>query len=108
MFDFHTISLYYAKAKFVNMEVGAHILVRGMVQGVGFRYFVYRKAIELGVRGYACNRGDGSVEIEAVADRSLVEELIREVTVGPRAARVTDVQVEWKQPVQQYHEFEIR
>ena len=90
------------------MEVGTHILVRGMVQGVGFRYFVYRKATELGVYGYVLNRDDGSVEIEAVADRSLVEALIREVKVGPRAARVTDVHVEWKQPTQHYDKFEIR
>ena len=90
------------------MEIGAQILVRGVVQGVGFRYFVYRKATEMGIRGFVRNSGDGSVFIEAVADRSLVEELISAVRVGPRLAHVTDVKVEWGKPADEFRDFEIR
>ena len=90
------------------MEIGAKILVRGIVQGVGFRYFVYRKAKEMGVQGFVKNRGDGSVYIEAVAGRPLIEELINSLRGGPREAHVTDVQVEWETPAEQFRDFEIR
>jgi acylphosphatase len=90
------------------MEVGAHIVVCGMVQGVGFRYFVYDRAIRLGMKGFVNNRYNGDVEIEAEGDRSLIEELIKEVKIGPRSASVTDVKVIWKKNEQRFHRFEIR
>ncbi|MBI4548469.1 MAG: acylphosphatase [Ignavibacteriae bacterium] len=90
------------------MEVGAHIVVGGMVQGVGFRYFVYHRATRLGLRGYVSNLYNGDVEIHVEGDRSLIEELIKEVKVGPRAARVSDVKVEWKQPESVFKSFDIR
>jgi acylphosphatase len=90
------------------MVVGARIIVRGLVQGVGFRYFVYRHASRLNLRGYVRNLHSGDVEIEVQGDRSLVEELIKEVKVGPRAAHVADLKIEWKEPNQNFHGFEIR
>ncbi|HXG38037.1 MAG TPA: acylphosphatase [Bacteroidota bacterium] len=90
------------------MDVGARIVVRGLVQGVGFRYFVLRHATRLNLRGYVRNLYNGDVEIEVQGDRSLVEELIKNVKVGPRSARVTDLKVEWKEPNQHFHGFEIR
>lgn len=90
------------------MDVGARIVVRGLVQGVGFRYFVLRHATRLNLRGYVQNLSNGDVEIEVQGDRSLVEELIKNVKVGPRSARVTDLKVEWKEPNQHFHGFEIR
>jgi acylphosphatase len=76
--------------------VRVHIVVEGMVQGVGFRWFVYRKAEALGITGWVRNLYNGSVEIEAEGDRSLLEEFIKEVKVGPRSARVTNLTIEWK------------
>lgn len=89
------------------MEVGAHIVVRGFVQGVGFRYFVYDRARRLGLNGFVRNLYNGDVEIEAEGERSLVEEFIKEVKVGPRAARVADVVIRWKETLQHYTSFEI-
>lgn len=89
------------------MEVGAHIIVRGMVQGVGFRYFVYHHALKLGLIGYASNLYNGDVEILAEGERSLIEELIKVVKIGPRAAQVTDVKIEWREPQHQHKRFEI-
>ena len=89
------------------MECGAHILVSGMVQGVGFRYFVYDRAAALGLTGYVRNLYTGEVEIETEGDRSLIEELIKEVKVGPRAARVADLKVDWKTPERHFRHFEI-
>jgi acylphosphatase len=90
------------------MEVGAHIIVSGMVQGVGFRYYVYNRALRLGLSGYVGNLYDGNVEIEVEGERSLIEELIKEVKIGPRAAHVTDVRIDWKKPEHHFHEFTIR
>ncbi len=90
------------------MEVGAKIVVKGFVQGVGFRFFIYHRAERLGVKGYVRNAYNGDVEIEVEGDRSLIEELIKEMKVGPRAARVSDVQVEWRNYQKRFQDFEIR
>ena len=90
------------------MIAGAHIIVQGMVQGVGFRYFVQRKALHAGLDGYVRNLWNGEVEIEAEGDRSLIEEFIKEIRIGPRASRVTQVKVDWKQPESRMRGFEIR
>ncbi|HEY4612790.1 MAG TPA: acylphosphatase [Bacteroidota bacterium] len=90
------------------MDVGARILVRGFVQGVGFRFFVLRHASRLGLSGYVQNHYNGDVEIEVEGNRSLVEELIKEVKVGPRSAQVADVKIEWKDPDRRFRGFEIR
>jgi len=90
------------------MTVGAQIIIEGMVQGVGFRYFVYTKASRLGITGFARNVSGGRVEIEVEGDRSLIEELIKFLKVGPPSAHVADVKVDWKKPENQFRSFEIR
>ena len=90
------------------MIVAAHIIVQGMVQGVGFRYFVHRSALRAGLEGYVRNLPNGEVEVELQGDRSLIEEIIKEVTIGPRTADVTNVKVDWKKPEHQFRGFEIR
>jgi acylphosphatase len=90
------------------MQVGVHIIVQGMVQGVGFRYFVWRQATKLSLSGFVRNLYDGDVEIEAYGDRSLLEELIKEVKVGPRSAYVKDLRIEWKEFQERYIGFEVR
>ena len=95
------------------MQAHVHIIVEGLVQGVGFRWFVARRAQALGVRGFVNNLYDGNVEIDAEGDRSLLEELIGEVKRGPRSAHVTNLRLTWKdlQPADrpgQYSGFEIR
>jgi len=90
------------------MEVGAHIVVNGLVQGVGFRYFVYHQAMRLGLKGYVANLYNGDVEIDVEGDRSLIEELIKEVKSGPRAGHVSHVNVNWKNFASMYERFDIR
>jgi acylphosphatase len=90
------------------MEVRAHIIVKGLVQGVGFRYFVYSRATAAGTRGWVRNLGNGDVEIEAQGERSGVEILIGQVKAGPRSARVTDMRIEWKPPLEDATAIEIR
>jgi acylphosphatase len=90
------------------MEVGARIVVQGLVQGVGFRYFVFRHASRMNLRGFVQNLYNGEVAIEVEGDRSLIEELIKEVKVGPRSAHVTDLKIEWKPADRNFNGFEIR
>ena len=70
--------------------------VWGMVQGVGFRDFVWRHALRLGLQGYVRNEADGrSVEVYAEGPAAALAELQRLASHGPRAARVTRVDCEW-------------
>ncbi|MCS7228440.1 MAG: acylphosphatase [Candidatus Kryptonium sp.] len=88
--------------------VCAHIIVKGIVQGVGFRWFVQKHANNLGLYGWVRNLSNGDVEIEVEGERSLVEELIKLVKVGPRYAHVEDVQITWKPYEAKYKSFEIK
>ena len=67
-------------------------LVRGHVQGVGFRWWVWRQAKRLGLRGLARNLRDGSVEVIAEGSESALAELERALAQGPPAAQVERVE----------------
>ena len=68
-------------------------LVRGRVQGVGFRWFVEREAHMLGIAGWVRNNHDGSVEVLAQGTRDQLAGLHSRLREGPRAARVDAVEV---------------
>jgi acylphosphatase len=89
------------------MEVRANITVKGLVQGVGFRFFVYRLGTALKLRGTVRNLPNGDVRIVAEGERSLVEELIQKVKIGPRLSRVNDLVIEWSAPEHANNEFII-
>jgi acylphosphatase len=65
-----------------------HFLVKGRVQGVGFRWFVHREAAELGLRGWVRNTDQGHVEIVAAGEPELLEELKTALRKGSRGSRV--------------------
>ena len=67
-------------------------LVSGMVQGVGFRWFVARHARPLGLRGYARNLPDGSVEVVVEGPEESLPELERLLRAGPANAHVVRVE----------------
>jgi acylphosphatase len=67
-------------------------LVRGRVQGVGFRWFVEREAHMLGVAGWVRNNSDGAVEVLAQGTRDQLNNLRNRLQQGPRAARVDTVE----------------
>lgn len=68
-----------------------HFLIRGRVQGVGFRWFVHREAAELGLRGWVRNTDNGEVEIVAAGDPAVLAELRTELHKGSRGSRVDAV-----------------
>ncbi len=89
-------------------DSAAHMIVTGLVQGVGFRYFVQHHAQRLGLHGFTRNLSGGEVEIEAVGNRNQIMQLVRQVRRGPGSANVFDVQVEWKNSIQHFADFEIK
>jgi acylphosphatase len=68
-----------------------HFLIRGRVQGVGFRWFVHREAAELGLRGWVRNTDAGEVEVVAAGDAPMIAELRVELRKGSRGSRVDAV-----------------
>jgi len=65
--------------------------IRGRVQGVGYRYFVQRAAVKLGISGYARNDEDGSVEVYAIGTQVQLSELAGILRTGPQYSDVRSV-----------------
>jgi acylphosphatase len=82
-------------------------VVRGRVQGVGFRWFVEREAHILGIAGWVRNNADGSVEILAMGTRDQLIGLRSRLREGPRAARVDNVEEAEARPVSGLNTFRI-
>jgi len=84
-------------------------IVYGYVQGVFFRAFVSRQAIELSLTGYVRNLPKGeAVEVNAEGGREQLEELIGYLKVGPPAAKVTKVVTRWSEYTGSYPRFSIK
>ena len=69
------------------------LTITGRVQGVGYRIWAKRTALQLGIRGWVRNRADGGVELHASGSEDAVGALIEACRQGPRAAMVADVAV---------------
>lgn len=89
-------------------EDSVKIIVSGLVQGVGYRYFIYRQAQSLGLTGYVKNLPGGQVEIVACGVKGLIDDLVRTARVGPSYASVADVSLEKIEPSPAFNDFEIR
>ena len=83
-------------------------VVRGRVQGVGFRWFVEREAHILQIAGWVRNNHDGSVEVLAMGTREQLAGLHSRLREGPRAARIDDVEVSEAEPVAGLSSFQVR
>jgi acylphosphatase len=68
-----------------------HYLVKGRVQGVGFRWFVHREAAPLGLHGWVRNTEDGHVEVLAAGDADALADLALALRKGSRGSRVDAV-----------------
>ena len=84
------------------------VRVTGIVQGVGFRWFVRRVAGNLGLTGWVRNRPDGSVEAEAQGEAGSVSAFVEELRIGPPAADVRGMDTGSIPSVDEERDFEIR
>lgn len=83
-------------------------VVRGHVQGVGYRYFVIRTAMGLGLRGWVANLPDGAVRCVAEGPRPILEAFLDRLRDGPASAVVERVLVVWPAPTGEFASFSIR
>lgn len=81
--------------------------IKGLVQGVGYRYFCYRKAAEYDITGYVKNLIDGSVETDASGEEGLLNEYIKELKTGPQNSNVTSVKIEELPAENKFTDFRI-
>ena len=81
------------------MTKAAIIKVYGRVQGVGFRFYTNKKAIELNISGYVQNKPDGTVYIEAEGNETNLLTFIDWCNIGPQWARVAKVESQFMPPV---------
>ena len=84
-----------------------HVIVHGRVQGVGFRYFVQRAAVRLGLTGNVCNCADSTVEIVVQGPAPKVEQFLEEVRKGPPMSWVERVEVHDMHARSNYRSFLI-
>jgi acylphosphatase len=84
-----------------------HGVIKGDVQGVGFRFFLIRRAQALGLTGWVMNRDDGVVEFVAEGRRQDLEQLERAAREGPPPASVTAVEVNWSEATGNLSRFDI-
>ena len=89
------------------MTTREHILVRGLVQGVGFRWFVRETAARLALSGWVRNAPDGSVEAEAEGPPASLRKFVAELRAGPASARVDEVAVREVPPKKDGAAFDI-
>lgn len=72
---------------------GMHVIVTGLVQMVGYRWFAINSAKELELTGWVKNLGDGSVEINAFGKKGMLDEFIKQLKIGPKFSNVSEVRV---------------
>jgi acylphosphatase len=89
------------------MSARARIKVEGVVQGVGFRYYAYRKALELQLNGFVRNTSDGDVESEVEGARGLINEYLQALKRGSAFSHVTNVSIDWLPFENKFNSFNI-
>jgi len=85
-----------------------HLIIRGRVQGVGFRFSAFDEANGLALAGWVRNLAGGEVEIVAEGRRDSLRKLAAWAHHGPPSALVTDVREEWLEFTGEFAEFRIR
>jgi acylphosphatase len=91
----------------VQKKERLHALVEGMVQGVGFRYFVWHHAEELQITGWVRNLWDGRVEVLVEGPRPVLEKMLENIKEGPRGAQVSKVDAQLQTATNEFIEFRV-
>jgi acylphosphatase len=84
-----------------------HVFVHGIVQGVGFRFFVFNYGVNYGLKGWVRNRFNGEVEVLAEGPQNVLNEFLENIKEGPQSSQVDDVRVEWFTPAGDLQPFTI-
>ncbi len=87
--------------------IQGRLVFKGRVQGVGFRYFVLKRASGFEVTGFVKNLYRGEVEVVAEGEKSEVEGFFREIREGPVSASIRDIFEEWLPYSGNYETFQV-
>jgi acylphosphatase len=90
------------------MEVSYRILIKGRVQGVGFRAYAVRISSVYGVKGWVKNMPDGNVQVLAQGDKQNLELYINHLRQGPSLSYVSDIEIEEIDHAESYEDFDIK
>lgn len=85
-----------------------HVMVKGRVQGVGFRASTQSEAQKLAVHGWVRNLPNGNVEFVAEGRRESLEKLLAWAKKGSTTAAVNDIQVRWGAFTSEFTEFAVQ
>ena len=91
----------------IASKSSVHIIIKGKVQGVSFRYFTLNEAQKLNIVGWVRNKPDGNVEAVAQGDETKLELFINILKQGSSFSRVDNVALDWEHVEQDYTEFAI-
>ncbi|MBD3224308.1 MAG: acylphosphatase [Caldithrix sp.] len=89
------------------MKKALQVILKGRVQGVGFRWFTREQAREFGVNGYVKNLPNGDVEVVAEGEVAVVDAFIEKLKQGPGFAHVTDTEMTELQKTDRYSSFDV-
>lgn len=89
-----------------NKKVRRHLFIKGIVQGIGYRYFTKRQAVKLGVNGWVKNLDDGGVEAVFEGREEKVKQMINFCRHGQPLSRIDHINIK-KENCQQEKEFVI-
>jgi acylphosphatase len=84
-----------------------HLIVSGYVQGVGYRWFVKKTAITLGLTGWVKNLPDRKVEVLASGSKERLEMLVSRCKKGPFLSKINDIKEDWIEKDEEFSEFSI-
>ncbi|MBI2762558.1 MAG: acylphosphatase [Chloroflexi bacterium] len=90
------------------MSVRLEVTVRGVVQGVGYRYFVIQQVLGTGITGWVANGSRGEVICRMEGDRAALERVLADLERGPAGAVVEQVQAVWMPATGKFNGFSIR
>lgn len=85
-------------------SIEMHAIIKGRVQGVGFRATTRFHAVQLGLKGYAKNRADGSVEILAIGSRFELDRLLEKLK-EQFSGYIQTIEVEYQKPSHSFQDF---
>lgn len=89
------------------MKKRVHVIVSGRVQGVAFRHYARRTALELGLTGWVRNLDDGKVELLCEGESASIDAMIHWCRQGPPAAVVSDLEVKEEPYIGNLRGFDI-
>lgn len=87
--------------------IGAHLIIKGLVQGVGYRWFASKSASSYNLNGWVKNLPNSSVEIQVYGDKGALNSFIKDLSRGPSFSKVTDVVVRWIEFESDYISFTV-